>query len=123
MGGHPRVRALTPPRAALRTCTRQRIEGNRRLARIGSRRGREHSIYPDVDSSLDAALSRNQISLPLGLISLEGYFSPGALPSKTSRRTAALSAPLTRNATRRAAFKTGSVSVMRWVCSFSTQLA
>jgi len=72
-----------------------------------------------VDSWLAAARSRNQINLPfVGCTSFEGYFSAGALPSKTSCRTAALSAPLTRNATQRDAFNAGSVNVIRLVFSF-----
>jgi len=44
----------------------------------------------------------NQINLPfVGLYQFEGYFSAGGASSKTSCRTAALSAPLTRNATQR----------------------
>src|ERR1022692_3178617 len=71
-----------------------------------------------------AVAEMNSISLPsFGCTNFDGYFSAGALPSRTSCRTAALSIPLTRNATQRAAFSIGRVKVIRSVFSFSTQLA
>src|SRR5580693_8652031 len=123
MGGYSRVRTLPPSGASLRTRTRQGSEGNRRLARVVTRRPGS-PLHAAADSSLAAALSTNQISFPaLGCTNFEGYFSAGAWPSRTSCSTAALSIPLTRNATQRAEFSVGNVNVIRLVPSFFTQLA
>src|SRR5215472_2891343 len=59
-------------------------------------------------SSLAAARSRNHTSFPsVGSINLAGYCSPGTFSSSTEHNTAALSVPLTRKATSRAALMSG----------------
>src|ERR1700722_12602659 len=85
--------------APLRGRARQGLEKNLRLARLGSQT-HDGTAQTEADSSLAAARSRNQISFPSwGRTSFEGYCSPGALPSRTSRKTVALSAPLTKKVT------------------------
>src|SRR5882724_955236 len=74
------------------------------------------------DNALAAAPSTSQINLPLdGRTFCDGR--PAALFSRTWCRIGALSAPLARNSTQAAAFRTGKVNVMRWVLNLGTQLA